>query len=88
MESDRVPEHEIGVLDGAVSARPAREAVTAFALVGVHPCRIALGAIMGSHPQVMIGEAGATLGMIISAKQRDRIGTWSQLIADSVPERP
>lgn len=86
VESERVPDHQVGVLDGTVRARPPWKTVSSFALVGIGPRRITLLWIVGGHPKVILDEAGALLRKVIRTKQRNRVGSWHQLITCRVAE--
>ena len=76
MKPKRVPEHNVGILDGSIGAGPGRQAVTAFALIRIRSRRIALLWIIWCHPKVIIGETGTLLGEIVWAEQRNGIGLW------------
>ena len=88
MKPKRVPEHDVGILDGSIGAGPGRKAVTAFALIGIRSRRIALLRIIRCHPKVIFGETRALLWEIVWAEQRNRIGFWLQLVADRITHRP
>ena len=59
--SHHVPDHHVGVLDGAILGRPLWQSRTTGVLVGIVPSRILLIRMVRCHPE-MIGDKVGTAG--------------------------
>ena len=84
VQSERVPEYDIGIADGAIGVCPSRQAVAALALVGISARRIALLPFIGGYPEMkvcasltepvsaQIGRAAANVGMMLQVAAIER----------------
>ena len=69
IKSNRVPEHNIRILDRPIGLGPSGKAVIPFALVRVHPPGIALLQIIRGNPEMIVGEASTPLRIILGTQQ-------------------
>ena len=58
MHSERVPEHDIRLLDGTIIARPGGEAIAALALVRIGSRRVTFPGVVGCHPKMEVRKTG------------------------------
>ena len=52
VKSERIPEHDVGIVYGTIGARPGGKAIISLALVRVFPGRISLFRPIWSHPKM------------------------------------
>ena len=76
MKTQRIPQHDVGVLNGTIGTRPAREPVSALALIGIHACRVAFVRLIRCDPQMKVGKPRPLLWKVVWTEKRDGVGFW------------
>src|SRR5690242_15930469 len=81
-----VPQHDVGVLDRAVSFGPGRQPGAARVLVGVVACREALIRLVRGNPQMLRRECGTLGHRGVGVAESQDVAAWNELVARLVPE--